>query len=81
MRSTAFIVAFMVSTVPAFAHHGGGTFDLTRSVTYMGKLTRVELVNPHSWLYFDVTDAGRARVAPSVRDALRARIAPIGLDQ
>src|ERR1700722_20416804 len=57
MRSTAFIVALMVSTVPALAHHGGGTFDLTRSVTYMGKLTRVELVNPHSWLYFDVTDA------------------------
>src|SRR5262249_45327828 len=24
---------------------------------YDGKLTRVELVNPHSWLYFDVTDA------------------------
>src|ERR1700688_2540423 len=57
MRSTAFIVALMVSTVPALAHHGGGTFDLTRSVTYMGKLTRVELVNPHSWLYFDVTNA------------------------
>ena len=56
MRSAAFIVVFMASAVPAFAHHGGGTFDLTRSVTYTGKLTRVELVNPHSWLYFDVTD-------------------------
>jgi hypothetical protein len=56
MRSAAFIVAFVVFTVPAFAHHGGGTFDLSKSVTYKGKLTRVELVNPHSWLYFDVTD-------------------------
>src|ERR1700730_7605299 len=62
IRSTACIVALMVSTVPALAHHGGGTFDLTRSVTYMGKLTRVELVNPHSWLYFDVTD-GNGRVS------------------
>jgi hypothetical protein len=56
IRSAAFIVVFMVSAVPAIAHHGGGTFDLSKSVTYMGKLTRVELVNPHSWLYFDVTD-------------------------
>jgi Family of unknown function (DUF6152) len=56
IRSAAFIVVLMASIVPALAHHGGGTFDLTRSVTYMGKLTRVELVNPHSWLYFDVTD-------------------------
>jgi hypothetical protein len=57
MRSTALTVVFMASTVSAFAHHGGGTFDLSKSVTYQGKLTRVELVNPHSWLYFDVTDA------------------------
>jgi hypothetical protein len=60
IRSAAFIAVFMVSALPIFAHHGGGTFDLSKSVTYTGKLTRVELVNPHSWLYFDVTDeAGR----------------------
>jgi len=57
MRSAAFVVVFMASTVSALAHHGGGTFDLSKSVTYEGKLTKVELVNPHSWLYFDVTDA------------------------
>jgi len=56
MRSAAFIVVFMAFTGSAFAHHGGGTFDLSKSVTYEGKLTKVELVNPHSWLYFDVTD-------------------------
>ena len=25
---------------PAFAHHGGGSFDLSKSVTYTGKLTK-----------------------------------------
>ena len=60
IRRAAFIAVFMGSALPIFAHHGGGTFDLSKSVTYTGKLTRVELVNPHSWLYFDVTDeAGR----------------------
>src|SRR5499427_9722205 len=52
----AFSVVLLASTVPARAHHGGGTFDLTKSVTYEGILTKVELVNPHSWLYFDVKE-------------------------
>jgi len=56
-RSAALSVLFMASTLPAFAHHGGGSFDLTKSVTFTGKLTKMELINPHSWLYFDVTDA------------------------
>src|SRR6185503_3411496 len=55
-RSAAFIAVCLASTVPAFAHHGAGTFDLSKSVTYTGKLTKIELINPHSWLYFDVTD-------------------------
>jgi hypothetical protein len=56
-RSTTLIVIVLASAVPVMAHHGGGTFDLSKSVTYDAKLTRVELVNPHSWLYFDVTDS------------------------
>ena len=56
-RSAGFIVVFMAYALPAFAHHGAGTFDLTKSVTFTGKLTKIEMINPHSWLYFDVTDA------------------------
>ena len=56
IRSAAFVVLLIASTLPAFAHHGAGTFDLSKSITYTGKLARVELINPHSWLYFDVTD-------------------------
>jgi hypothetical protein len=61
-RLFAFAVVFCVSALPAFAHHGPGTFELGKSVTYTGKLTRVDFVNPHSWLYFEVTDAN-ARVS------------------
>jgi len=51
------LVAFVVCAQSfVSAHHGGGSFDLSRSVTYNGILTKVELVNPHSWLYFDVTE-------------------------
>ena len=58
-RSIAFIAAFLASAAVASAHHGFGTFDLTKSVTYTGKLTRLEFINPHSWLYFEVTDGGK----------------------
>jgi hypothetical protein len=51
------LTAIVLASAAALAHHGGGTFDLTKSVTYSGTLTKVELVNPHSWLYFDVKDA------------------------
>jgi hypothetical protein len=40
---------------PAAAHHGFGSFDLERDVTLKGELVGLDLVNPHSWLYLDVT--------------------------
>src|SRR5580765_1029646 len=57
MRSLTFLTLVAASAVPIFAHHGGGTFDMSKSVTYNGTLTKVELVNPHSWLYCDVKEA------------------------
>jgi hypothetical protein len=50
------VVMSSASAATVMAHHGGGTFDLAKSVTYSGMLTKVELVNPHSWLYFDVKE-------------------------
>jgi len=55
-RWSAFLVVSVLCTAPAFAHHGPGTFELGKSVTFTGKLTRIDFVNPHSWLYFEVTD-------------------------
>ena len=54
---SVFIALCVASTGSLLAHHGFGTFDLTKSVTYTGKLTRLEFINPHSWLYFETTDA------------------------
>jgi hypothetical protein len=43
---------------PVLAHHGGGSFELNKTVSFpMARLTKMEFVNPHSWLYFEVTDA------------------------
>ena len=57
LRPAVFLTVILSLSATAWAHHGFGTFDMSKSVTYTGKLTRVEFVNPHSWLYFEVTDA------------------------
>src|SRR5688572_439367 len=58
LRGLIFVAAFMLSAVVASAHHGFGSFEVNKTVSFTGaKLTRIELVNPHSWLYFEMTDA------------------------
>ena len=37
----------------AYAHHGAGRFDPRKSVELEGRLTRLDFVNPHSYVYFD----------------------------
>jgi hypothetical protein len=49
-------------TAAALAHHAFATeFDVNRQVTLRGKVTKVELINPHSWIHIDVVgDDGKA---------------------
>jgi hypothetical protein len=57
IRSFLFAVSLSVLAVPVLAHHGFGTFDLQRSVTFDNAvLVEVDFINPHSWMYFDVVD-------------------------
>jgi hypothetical protein len=58
-----YIVAAALIAAPAAAHHGVGTFDTRTEITIEGVVTRVDFINPHSWLYLDVTDAD-GRTAP-----------------
>ena len=38
----------------AYAHHGAGLYDMRKNVELEGKLTRVDFVNPQTYIYFDV---------------------------
>ena len=40
----------------AHAHHGFGTFDLQKDLTITGTVTKIDFVNPHSWLYLAAVD-------------------------
>lgn len=39
------------------AHHGTGLFDVDTDIEYVGTLVEMELVNPHSYMFFSTTDA------------------------
>jgi hypothetical protein len=41
----------------ALAHHGFGTFAMNEDIELTGTITNLRMVNPHSWVHFDVTGA------------------------
>ena len=50
------VFAVTVAIAPwAAAHHGFGTFLMDKDVQITGTVTGLDFVNPHSWLYLDVT--------------------------
>jgi hypothetical protein len=55
VRAKSFFIPLVVAQL-ALAHHGGNEYDLRKTVEFKGKLTQVEMINPHAWLYFDVTE-------------------------
>jgi hypothetical protein len=50
-----FLLAVLLPQL-ALAHHGGNEYDLGKTVEFKAKLTKVEMINPHSWIYFDVAE-------------------------
>ena len=57
MSRASLLFGFAVFLSPlALAHHGGAEYDLGKTVEFKAKLTKVDLINPHAWLYFDVTE-------------------------
>jgi hypothetical protein len=47
----------MLAGTQLFAHHGTGiSYDMHKTVTVKGVITRFAFQNPHSQLYFDVKD-------------------------
>lgn len=57
-RMKVAVVSVALLTAPAVrvsAHHSfAAEFDATKPITLVGTVTKVEMVNPHGWIYIDV---------------------------
>jgi hypothetical protein len=50
-------VVVLLYAAPLFAHHSfAAEFDDKKPIVIKGRLTKVEMTNPHSWLYMSVKD-------------------------
>ena len=48
--------ALLLAAVPMLAHHSfSAEYDQTKPLTLTGKFVKIDWVNPHSWVEFDVT--------------------------
>jgi len=51
-------VALLLSTWPVAAHHEMvAQFSMNSPITLRGRVTKVEWVNPHGWIYLDIKGA------------------------
>src|SRR5713226_2360634 len=51
------VLGVLIAAAPLLAHHGTGvSYDMKKVTTLKGAVTKFAFSNPHSQLYFDVTD-------------------------
>ena len=64
MVCRSLIAAVGFGAAAADAHHAfASEFDVDRPVSLTGTVTKVEMINPHSWIHIEVTaDDGEATV-------------------
>jgi hypothetical protein len=54
-RVLGLVAASALIAPAALAHHGFGNFAMDEDITLSGVVTKIDFVNPHSWVHFNVT--------------------------
>jgi hypothetical protein len=69
----------LLGSVPVIAHHAvGGEYDPNKPVTDTGTVTKIDWVNPHARVYFDVVEPSGTTTTWSVELAARVVLERMG---
>jgi hypothetical protein len=60
--SLAVLVAVLMVSVSAFAHHGAAAYETSKQTTLTGTVTAFQFVNPHVLISVDVKDAATGKI-------------------
>ena len=87
MRGTKGIIftvaaALFLTATPLWAHHAfTAEFDASKPVKLRGVVTKVELINPHSWIYIDVKGADGKVVSWAIEGGTPVTLIKIGINK
>lgn len=59
-RLSLAVVAAGALTLPAWGHHSHGNYTMTEYLNLEGTVTELHWVNPHIWIYLEITDESGA---------------------
>ena len=70
LRALALTAMWALCNEAALAHHAFALeFDVKKPFDLQGVVSKVELINPHSWIHVDVTDASGQKTRGSCNAA------------
>jgi len=56
LTAAALAISFLTTASPSFAHHSTAMYNMSNPTTVTGVVKRFDWINPHAYIYLEVTD-------------------------